>query len=1041
MAYTMPQGKYQYNPLTGRFEWTDGQSKWDQISSFLGSFSGQDKFDLGSLLGNSKGDSSFSMEGAPKNYHQPVQNMQSGWGMKYQSIGDNYNSALTDKTASSLGSAIGGEGGTNQLGADKAAGKFSGFLNGSSIGGGKGLTGGGGGMSKDPSAYIEAAKDIVGWSADIADSSKSKMSLPSQPVYHGENVHDLYGYNLLHKAPGATNAMASRKPGFLDSFTDINKKTVKGAMDGYNISNNWVGALVGGIIGTGFGLGNTFARLATHNRDLRRIRRYNDINQRNFLAAQNNAISNINTQYNTSMYGQRVLGNYGAYGGAMMPAYHANSYGLGGTVEPQELMGVTTFNAGGQHETNPNGGVMIGIGENGRPNLVEEGEVRWNDFIFSKRVKPTDEVLKKYNTFMRGGFASYADLATHILDMHKEREDSPFDKAAMNIQMQRLADAQEWEKLSEEAEENGMLPEEYQQYLQSMQPAEEQQMALGGNLFSIGGDTKGLRSGKGEDGMPYHKTTRVYYQQNNGSKGSVSDHAYVIEHYIDSLLAEPDGDFSVYYGKMLDKNGNPTKYTQAQRIELAQRAKKALEADQNAVYFMYDRIKELENAFGELQTYDSLPVTYQVGDRQITSYEPIRFGMGYAIDRLGDINIKYRKSGGEYGTDMKRTDIERQITNFKNSPASLDYNSTAQNTTNTQTPKAKTGGSQSGYSVPSYGGVYTAGYPRTDYAGNDWKPFVDARSDDGIVRDFTDYYNNKFNKNYSPDRIRELLSDHIVGPVHNEFAAFMKSQQTPAETPKAAESASGNQTEDIPDTAAPESQSDNTNAADETNPQNPNTNKLGLTPYDMMRLAPAYGALRSVLEQDPPDYTYSDQLASLYRPVSYRPTGQYMRYMPIDQHYLDTMANQQRNTMYGFYRNNAMTPAAANYYATLASTQAGSQAEQAYRNSVLQNNQNRNSVLQYNNQLDAMNENARMQAEQYNTQNYANIMAQSYGAAEQERLAVEAAREANRQNLYNNIGNIGRELSDRYYVSRNPALLYGPMGAYYKYLQQQNQTV
>ena len=162
-----------------------------------------------------------------------------------------------------------------------------------------------------------------------------------------------------------------------------------------------------------------------------------------------------------------------------------------------------------------------------------------------------------------------------------------------------------------------------------------------------------------------------------------------------------------------------------------------------------------------------------------------------------------------------------------------------------------------------------------------------------------------------------------------------------------------------------------------------------------------------------------------------------MRYMPVDQHYIDTMAEMQRNNMYGFYRNNAMSNAAANYYATMSNTLGRSQGAQAYREAVLQNNQNRNNVLQYNNQLDASNENARMQTEQYNTQNYANIMAQSYGAAEQERLAVEAAREANRHNLYNNIGTIGRELSDRYYVSRNPALLYGPMGAYYKYLQQQ----
>ena len=38
--------------------------------------------------------------------------------------------------------------------------------------------------------------------------------------------------------------------------------------------------------------------------------------------------------------------------------------------------GITEFNEGGSHEENPHSGIMQGMGENGKPNFVEEGETK-----------------------------------------------------------------------------------------------------------------------------------------------------------------------------------------------------------------------------------------------------------------------------------------------------------------------------------------------------------------------------------------------------------------------------------------------------------------------------------------------------------------------------------------------------------------------------------------------------------------------------------------------------------------------------------------
>jgi hypothetical protein len=52
--------------------------------------------------------------------------------------------------------------------------------------------------------------------------------------------------------------------------------------------------------------------------------------------------------------------------------------------------GLIRYDNGGTHEQNPNGGVPIGIGSNGKMNTVEEGETQFNfdgkDYIFSDRI-------------------------------------------------------------------------------------------------------------------------------------------------------------------------------------------------------------------------------------------------------------------------------------------------------------------------------------------------------------------------------------------------------------------------------------------------------------------------------------------------------------------------------------------------------------------------------------------------------------------------------------------------------------------------------
>ena len=51
------------------------------------------------------------------------------------------------------------------------------------------------------------------------------------------------------------------------------------------------------------------------------------------------------------------------------------------------------IDAGGSHEESPLDGVPMGIAPDGVPNLVEEGEVLYKNYVFSNRLSPSKKTL------------------------------------------------------------------------------------------------------------------------------------------------------------------------------------------------------------------------------------------------------------------------------------------------------------------------------------------------------------------------------------------------------------------------------------------------------------------------------------------------------------------------------------------------------------------------------------------------------------------------------------------------------------------------
>ena len=126
-------------------------------------------------------------------------------------------------------------------------------------------------------------------------------------------------------------------------------------------------------------------------------------------------------------------------------------YALGGGITPR----LTEFNEGGSHESNENGGVAQGVNsQNGQPNLVEQGETKFKDYIFSDRL--TMPNAREYNLGGHLNGQTFASISKKLSKSIEERPNDPISKLGQDKALERLRmandDAIEIKKFSDENE-------------------------------------------------------------------------------------------------------------------------------------------------------------------------------------------------------------------------------------------------------------------------------------------------------------------------------------------------------------------------------------------------------------------------------------------------------------------------------------------------------------------------------------------------------------------------------------------------------------
>lgn len=167
----------------------------------------------------------------------------------------------------------------------------------------------------------------------------------------------------------------------------------------------------------------------------RQLKKQQEAARNRALLAYEDAIDAVDTQSDLN-----AIANFTAYGGPI--DIGRNMFNRGGIMHQHGgdfSNGLIFIDNGGTHEQNPFEGVQMGIDAQGIPNMVEEGEVVWNDYVFSNRLKPTKEFKDKYK--VKGD--TFADVAKEMQKESEERPNDPISKRGLEDSMMKLQIEQE----------------------------------------------------------------------------------------------------------------------------------------------------------------------------------------------------------------------------------------------------------------------------------------------------------------------------------------------------------------------------------------------------------------------------------------------------------------------------------------------------------------------------------------------------------------------------------------------------------------------
>jgi hypothetical protein len=181
---------------------------------------------------------------------------------------------------------------------------------------------------------------------------------------------------------------------------------------------------------------------------------------------------------------------------ATLESYMGKAYGFADGGNINNLMGrkyfaeggLTSFNTGGSHEESPIGGIPQGIGDDGNVNLVEEGETRYQDYIFSDRLTLDEDIVKELNLPSNLIGKTFAEASEILAKDIEEHPNDPISKRGFEEMMIRLQAANNMKKDLEDSNafaEGGSLNGEPMEPSPTIKEVEGESENLGNELKKV----------------------------------------------------------------------------------------------------------------------------------------------------------------------------------------------------------------------------------------------------------------------------------------------------------------------------------------------------------------------------------------------------------------------------------------------------------------------------------------------------------------------------------------------------------------------------
>lgn len=670
--------------------------------------------------------------------------------------------------------------------------------------------------------------------------------------------------------------------------------------------------------------------------------------------------------------------------------------------------GASIIEAGGSHEENPNSGVQIGVDKQGTPNLVEEGEVVYDDYVFSNRLKANDGVLGYANLPLKYRDMPFSDIAKKLLKPSEDQLNDPITTRTLKANMNKLRKAQEV----------------FKQIYGTSDIAN--QFAFGGNIYASGGPfafdsyLKNINTIINSDGNLTNDAMALFMNGNYSGYYDESKVDLAAKTYASYQSTHRGKDYQQAYDKRysqikseIEKHLQPLKNRISAAMYLSQRGIRLMPSGKpfgNVPRDIYD-------------TYNDIASGNTSYSQAMKSFKPSEYQTQFNQDGNnldGNIGVKQDKSKvGDVKPTKKITTkdlAEGRGDNYHRalSPDTIQYNRNVDEATVREYEKT---GDYADF-------IDYVKNTATDKEINEWIKTLES----GKYGDLKDS-NGKTYKIKGKDDLIRLMTDGKFGPIHHFAYNASRTKATEDQTPQESKEQVIDEVADKTGTSRPDAQKQ----VDDYIKANPDV-QVSDAPWKSLptglRYAPIGSALAG-LAMNSKDYSDVDQFAAQtarpnsvrYSPIAGYVSPDYVSPFEMSAPIVEQMGATRRAISNASAGNRAQALAALANADKLGIEQLG----KAYIQGKAYNSAQKKQATEFNRATDMFNAQNDMQAQSMNmylNNYYLNRAQQMLGAKQSIDAAYNAARSANLNSLTQSLANIGKQNAYLNMMASNKALGY-----------------